>query len=392
MQLVPQVRLNVNTNVGTWSRCTQGVDDDCSFTAGEPKNHVSGAYKPPRYRPDPVRAHYRKRLNGQAHPRDFYNDDLVTPIKRNSIDEPDTLKKFQASHPHMKMLQHRPHEGYNPEDHEDYPHLVRWSKEEWKQAGDSDEEQDTDAGESEDENVPAAEAGESESETRRGPEEEEDVIGLRKGVSTMQPGLHPKGVSWEDSARDRLNNTFSGTPQEDGSWVENESTLDDRDDQHAADFLEYEPKHMELPNLGGYYKTNRLDLHGEHPWRQAEASRADFPNTAYSDIMNSNSEHGRLPGVVINSWGAIQSDAKSRASSTNDFIPSEPASDRIRRRHRVVISDQEMSENVGTGGLMGRDEGEGTDDSWVESHHSRRTMYPVSADAAEDLTGEQVWH
>ena len=165
-----------------------------------------------------------------------------------------------------------------------------------------------------------------------------------------------------------------------------------RDDQHAADFLEYEPKHMELPNLGGYYKTNRLDLHGEHPWRQAEASRADFPNTAYSDIMNSNSEHGRLPGVVINSWGAIQSDAKSRASSTNDFIPSEPASDRIRRRHRVVISDQEMSENVGTGGLMGRDEGEGTDDSWVESHHSRRTMYPVSADAAEDLTGEQVWH
>jgi hypothetical protein len=76
----------------------------------------------------------------------------------------------------------------------------------------------------------------------------------------------------------------------------------------------------------------------------------------------------------------------------NDVIASEPASERIRREHHVIISDQEMNERVGTGGLMGRDQGEGTDDTWVASHHAQRTQYPTTADPGVDLTGEQVWH
>ena len=53
----------------------------------------------------------------------------------------------------------------------------------------------------------------------------------------------------EGIARKRLNDTFSGTPEHDGSHEWDISPLDDRDDQ--GKFLEYEPQHMRMKSLDG---------------------------------------------------------------------------------------------------------------------------------------------
>lgn len=138
-----------------------------------------------------------------------------------------------------------------------------------------------------------------------------------------------------------------------------------------------------------------MDFSGVHPWHNtADRGRdlADIPNNEFKLDMDMNSERGHLPGVLLDSWGGVDSDANSRPAPTNDFIPSEPASQRIARQHRVIISDQEMNENMGTGGLMGRDQGGSTDDSWVDGHHTHRTQYPVSADPGATLQGNALWH
>jgi hypothetical protein len=41
---------------------------------------------------------------------------------------------------------------------------------------------------------------------------------------------------------------------------------------------------------------------------------------------------------------------------------------------------------------MGRDQGESTDDTWVDDHHVHRTVYRASADPGADLSGNQEWH
>ena len=68
-------------NVGAeWHKCGHG-DINCpppemgGYAAEEPYNHISGEYKPPRWPADPVRAHYRKRLDAPADGRDYYNDE-----------------------------------------------------------------------------------------------------------------------------------------------------------------------------------------------------------------------------------------------------------------------------------------------------------------------------
>ena len=139
--------------------------------------------------------------------------------------------------------------------------------------------------------------------------------------------------------------------------------------------------------------SNTEDRDNHHgPLMKLDRDLADIPNNDYNYDMDRQTEKGHLPGVVLDSWGAVDSDAQSHPAPNNDFIASEPASERIRREHHVIISDQEMNERVGTGGLMGRDQGEGTDDTWVASHHAQRTQYPTTADPGVDLTGEQVWH
>ena len=96
---------------------------------------------------------------------------------------------------------------------------------------------------------------------------------------------------------------------------------------------------------------------------------ADIPDNTYSADMDKNAELGHLPGVLLNSWGAVDADAESKPMAANDFVPTEPASERIARQHHVIVSDQEMNERMGTGGVMGHDQGGGTDDTWVEAHH-----------------------
>ena len=148
---------------------------------------------------------------------------------------------------------------------------------------------------------------------------------------------------------------------------------------------------MDFSGVHPWYNTeDREDHHG--PLTKTERDIADVPNNEFNFDMDMNTDKGRLPGVLLNSWGAVESDANSRPAPSNDFVPSEPASQRIAREHRVIISDQEMNENLGTGGVMGRDQGAGTDDSWVEAHHTHRTQYPVSGDPGAALQGNELWH
>jgi len=408
-------------NVGAeWQKCGHGAincppPEMGGYAAREPYNHISGEYAAPEYAADPVRAHYRKRLDGQADARDYYNDDIVTPIRHNYIEKP------AEPDPSYKVVDYKPHEGFDPENetaaeiyHEKY-HLVRWDKEKWKEVAEADAQREearrarlaNGEDEDEDEDEEADEADEPTSEdVREEEEEEEDETGLRPGTLTMRPGVHPKGVTWEGIARKRLNDTFSGTPEHDGSHEWDISPLDDRDDQ--GKFLEYEPQHMRMKSLDGYYKTTPktyMDFRGVHPWSNTEdrdnhhgplmrleRDVADVPNNEFNFDMDMNSDAGHLPGVVLDSWGAVDTDTQSRPSPSNDFIATEPASQRIAREHRVIISDQEMNEQVGAGGLMGRDQGGSTDDTWVEKHHAHRTIYPTSADPGTDLTGKELWH
>jgi hypothetical protein len=125
-------------NVGAeWHKCDHD-DIDCpplelgGYAAREPYNHISGEYHPPEYPADTPRAHYRKRLDGKADVRDMDNDDIITPIRRNRLSEPE--------HPdgNFAAPDFTPHEGYNPENETGYPHLVRWSKAKWKEAAVAD--------------------------------------------------------------------------------------------------------------------------------------------------------------------------------------------------------------------------------------------------------------
>merc|ERR1719253_466909 len=129
-----------------------------------------------------------------------------------------------------------------------------------------------------------------------------------------------------------------------------------------------------------------MDFRGVHPWHNTEdrednhgplmtleRDEADFPNNRFNYDMDRNTEKGHLPGVNVDAWAGVDVDSQSRPSASNEFVASEPASDRIARRHHVIISDQEMNERVGTGGVMGRDQGGSTDDSWVAKHPAHRT-------------------
>jgi hypothetical protein len=125
-------------NVGAeWHKCDHG-DIDCpppelgGYAAREPYNQISGEYHPPEYPADTPRAHYRKRLDGKADARDIDNDDIITPIRRNRLREPE--------HPdgNFTAPDFTPHEGYNPDNETGYPHLVRWSKAKWKEAAVAD--------------------------------------------------------------------------------------------------------------------------------------------------------------------------------------------------------------------------------------------------------------
>ena len=78
-------------NVGAeWHKCGHG-DINCpppemgGYAAREPYNHISGEYHPPEFPADTPRAHYRKRLDGKADERDYYNDDVITPLRRNRL-------------------------------------------------------------------------------------------------------------------------------------------------------------------------------------------------------------------------------------------------------------------------------------------------------------------
>jgi len=397
---------------GEWHKCGHG-DINCpppemgGYAAKEPYNHISGEYSPPRWAADPVRAHYRKRLDGEADVRDYYNDDIVTPMRHASIEEP------ESPDPNFKTVDYHPHAAYNHSNNTGYPHLVRWDKEKWAEAAEADAARAEHNGD--DDWVGERPEGEDDNDEEQTPqdvreeeEEEEDETGLRPGTLTMTPGHHRTNVTWEGIARKRLNDTFSGRAEEDGEDPYVISPLDDREDQDSEHFLEYEPQHMRIKSLDGYYKTTPkeyMDFRGVHPWRNTadrdnhhgplmnlDRDLADIPNNKYSYDMDQNAEEGHLPGVLLNSWGAADADAQSKPMATNDFVPSETASSRIAHSHHVIISDQEMNERLGTGGLMGRDQGEGTDDTWVEKHHVYRTQYPSSADPAVDLTSEAGWH
>jgi hypothetical protein len=239
-----------------WHKCSHS-DIDCppeemgGFSAKEPRNHISGEYQAPRWPADPVRAHYSKRLDGQADARDYYNDDIVTPMRHNVIDAP------EKPDPSFQKVEYKPHEGFNAtraeeDDEYSYPHLVRWDKEKWKEAAAADAE--ADAGEESDEGH--EENDESPEDVKEEEEEEEQETGLRPGTLTMKPGHYAENVTWEGIARKRLNDTFSGTPAEDGSNKWSDSPVDDSDDQGADDFLEYEPQHMYMKSLDGEPRPN----------------------------------------------------------------------------------------------------------------------------------------
>lgn len=246
-------------NVGAeWHKCSDGAIN-CppaemgGYAAEEPYNHISGEYAPPRWPADPVRAHYGKRLGASADARDYYNDDIVTPMRHNLIDEP------EHPDPNFPVVDYKPHPAFDPENEtevENYPNLVRWDKEKWKEAADADEErahEGDDHGEDDDDDEPSDDEQDEPSpeDVKEEEEEEEDETGLRPGTLTMKPGRHPRGVTWEGIARKRFNDTFSGREEEDGSHPWNVSPLDDRDDQKASDFEEFEPQHMHMKSLDG---------------------------------------------------------------------------------------------------------------------------------------------
>ena len=58
------------------------------------------------------------------------------------------------------------------------------------------------------------------------------------------------------------------------------SPLDNTQDQNETHFLEYEPQHMLIKSLDGYYKTTPekyVDFRGVHPWQNTE-DHEDHPS------------------------------------------------------------------------------------------------------------------
>ena len=355
-----------------WHKCQSG-DLDCPFASEEPLNHVSGQFQPAVYPGDPVRAHYQKRLHQKADSRDIYNDDVVMPMQSNLIREPETIENFEKRHPHISSVEHNEgHRGYDAEVYEDsesdanYPHLVRWDRDKWKQAALADEQDESEDEQNENEGSSNQDSPEEGTEE----EEEEEETGLRPGTLTMRAGHEARGVSWADIAANASGVTADG---KDAGVSILQVPANDQD----HDFLEFEPTHMHMKSLDGYYKSNTLDLGGVHPFDHAEDSVADFPDTDFEASMDTSEDEGRLPGVVVDNWGALGTDSGSRAVEDNSFVAREPITSRVGRRHRVIISDQAMNEHLGTGWLLGHDAGAGVDDAWVKRENVRAATFPT---------------
>ena len=177
-------------NVGAeWHKCEHG-DINCptpemgGYAAKEPYNHISGEYSPARWPADPVRAHYGKRLDGETDARDYYNDDVVTPMRHNMMQSP------ESPDPSFTTVDYHPHAAYLPENKTDYPHLVRWDKESWAEAAEADAARAEHSGD--DDWVGERPEGEDDNDEEQSPEdireeeeEEEDETGLRPGIPMM---------------------------------------------------------------------------------------------------------------------------------------------------------------------------------------------------------------